>query len=198
MLSREELEKRIHSDDLSTKLVVSPILDKEQQLGDCSIDLRLGNSFLIPKRNELSLFDPMKFELMEREIKRVEKEYVKFGSPFYLHPNKVILATTLEFLAIPKDTSARIVTRASYERLGIQIHTTAQPGYKGNLTLTLINNGNTPVILYPGTRIIQLSLFELENKMLEGYKGKYSFEDGPLFSKAHKDKDLEKIKKIKI
>lgn len=197
MLSKLELKERLGEESLVKKLVISPILE-EEQIGDCSIDLRLGNNFIIPKRNELSLFDPMRLESMEREIKRMEKEYVKFGYPFYLHPNKVILGATLEFLSIPKDTSARIVTRASYERLGIQINTTAQPGYKGNLTLTLINSGNTPIILYPGTRIAQLSLFELNNKNLDGYKGKYSYEDGPSFSRAHKDKELDKIKKIQI
>ena len=36
-----------------------------------------------------------------------------------------------------------------------------QPGYKGSLTLELVNEGDTPIALYPGLRVAQLAVHRL-------------------------------------
>jgi hypothetical protein len=39
-----------------------------------------------------------------------------------------------------------------------------QPGYHGALTLELVNDGETPIALYPGLRVAQLSVHRLAVK----------------------------------
>lgn len=199
ILSKKQILERLFDPVFTKRLVISPLLDDKEQLGEGTIDLRLGTDFVVPKRNDAHIFDPMNAIDMSAAHLRSDREYVGIGEKFFLHPNKVVLAGTLEFLRIPVDLAGRVMSRSSYERLGLSISTLANPGYKGALTITLVNIGNTPLVLYPGLRIMQMSLFEISSDETAGpgYEGKYNHEVGPLFSRAHEDPELKIIKKIR-
>jgi dCTP deaminase len=66
---------------------------------------------------------------------------------------------TLEYVALPADVYADILTRSSYARLGIPLNTMIQPGYRGCIAIELFNEGNNPVELIVGSRIVQARLF---------------------------------------
>src|SRR5690606_511259 len=136
--------------------------------------------FLIQKRSDAHIFDPLDKKGMERSLLKAEREYIPIGQKLYLHPNKVILGGTSEYIGIPLDLAGRVIARSSYERLGVSVSTLANPGYRGALNLTLVNTGNTPVVLYPGLAIAQLTLHKISSKEREPYSGKYSFEVGPI------------------
>jgi dCTP deaminase len=194
LLSTAEIFNHMYEVNLDKRLVITPLLSQEQ-ISDGTVDLRVGTDFIIPKRSDAHLFDPMEYAKMREISIKADIDYVPIGEAFYLHPNKVMLAGTIEYLSIPNDLAGRVQARSSYERLGLSISTLANPGYRGALTLTLVNTGNTPIVLYPGVRVAQMSLYQLENSP-ESYEGKYLFEVGPVFSRAHEDKDLEKIRYI--
>jgi dCTP deaminase len=71
----------------------------------------------------------------------------------------------MEFLQIPNDMSAEVVGRSSWGRLGLIVATAVfvHPGFRGCLTLELVNEGNTPIALSPGQRIAQLAVQRLES-----------------------------------
>src|SRR5688572_25566174 len=138
LLSTTAIIDRLFDKNPSRRLVISPLLNMEQ-ISHSTIDIRIGNEFIIPKRSDASLFDPLEPERMKSNLLKAEREYVAIGERFFLHPNKVILGGTVEYFSIPPDLAGRVRTRSSYERLGLSISTLANPGYRGALTLTLVN-----------------------------------------------------------
>jgi dCTP deaminase len=138
------------------RIIVTPKPDLEEQLGSCSLDLRLGYHFRVFKHRRLPFIDPYDPETtsgMTDEIKISKKE------PYVIQPNEFVLASILEWVELPDDIAARIDGRSSLGRLGLVIHSTAghiDAGFKGSITMELTNIGNMPIMLYPKMRICQL------------------------------------------
>jgi dCTP deaminase len=147
------------------RLVVTPMLDPDRQIGPASIDLRLSSDFLLARRVEGSGIDPADDD--ERAIERSqERATVALGNPFWLHPQQFALGATLEFIRMPSHLGAYVVGRSSWGRIGLIVATAimVQPGYHGALTLELVNEGETPIALYPGLRVAQLTVHALAGK----------------------------------
>jgi dCTP deaminase len=68
------------------------------------------------------------------------------------------------------------MSRSSWGRLGLIVATAAmvQPGYKGCLTLELVNSSESPIALYPGLSVGQLVFHAVDAKGgKESYDGRY-------------------------
>jgi dCTP deaminase len=96
--------------------------------------------------------------------------------PFCLEPHRFILARTHEHIEFPilRDRptclAARIEGKSSRARFGILIHFTAptvHPGFKGTLTLEMINLGPASFMLRPGMAIAQLIVEEVRGCPIE-------------------------------
>ena len=65
----------------------------------------------------------------------------------------------------------------------------------GIITFELSNLGNTPITLYPGCKIAQISFYETDMderyNCLKRYTGKYKMIPEPTFSKIHEDKEFK-------
>lgn len=145
--------------DPDTGLVVTPILD-EKQIGDASIDVRLGPDIIVSRRaTGATAFDASDADAFHDGLRR-RQQYVRrgIGDPFHLQPGEFVLARTLEYVALPDDVSAEALGRSSWGRLGLTIATATliQPGFHGTITLELANVGNTPIVLEVGLSIAQL------------------------------------------
>ena len=94
-----------------------------------------------------------------------EHVVVPFGDGLWLHPRHFVLAVTFEFLKFPDDMGAYVVGRSSWGRLGLIVATAVfvHPGFRGCLTLELVNEGDSPIYLCPGFRIAQLAIHRLGN-----------------------------------
>jgi dCTP deaminase len=172
------------------RLTITPLLDSGQ-VGTASVDVRLGNEFILTRLTNLSTLDPADKDLIEQRIGEYqERVRVGFGLPFALHPNHLVLGSTLEYVSVPLDVTAQVIGRSSWGRLGLIIATATavSPGFKGAITLELINGGQAPLILYPGVVIAQLVFEETTNEAT--YKGRYSYPTGPQFSRIHEDADV--------
>lgn len=187
------LEKKGILKRLKNDLIISPILDMEKQIDSIGIDLRLSNQFLIFKSENISSFDFSTYMEHPDEIRKIQKKVViNFHSPFVLHPGNMILGSTFEYVSMPNDIEGSIEGRSSWARVGLIIATATSidPGFKGCITLELTNVSNTPLKLYPGTRISQLILRQTTGKSdYESANKKYHLQIGPSFSKANKDSD---------
>ncbi len=192
VLSATTIRGRLKNPDDSFN--ITPILDGKKQISGSSVDLRLDNQFIVTSRTSFAGINPI--QRKDKEIESIINQYQKkikipYGEKFVLHPNELVIGSTLEFLSFPDDLMAYVIGRSSWGRLGLIIATatTINPCFKGNLTLELVNVGNIPIELYPGVRIAQLVLHEIDGK--EDYGGKYQLQIGPGFSKIYDDPELE-------
>lgn len=190
-LTKVEIEQYLNKRD-EDRLVVSPILDKEIQLGQIGIDLRLSNQFITFRIENINAIDRDLLGNKEK-LKSIQTEIiVPFGTPFYLHPGSMVLGATFEYICLPQSLEASIEGRSSWARLGLIIATavTIEPGFKGCITLELANISEVPITLYPGIRIGQLICRNTCSSTFYINK-KYIIPIGPEFSRIHQDKDSE-------
>lgn len=171
----------------SGELVIEPF-DKSL-VGPSSVDLRLGNEFVIFERTRIDVIDPKK---PIQEYTKVIK--VNDNNFFIIHPGEFILATTLEYVKLPNHIAARIEGRSSIARLGVVVHSTGgfvDAGFEGQLTLEMSNLNMVPVKLYPKMKIAQLAFILQDKPSKVPYsirKGsKYHKQKGPMPSKIHLD-----------
>lgn len=195
VLSQQSLWNRIHQSD--DPLVISPLLD-HRQVGAASIDVRIGHQFIILQRSVVSHIDPSNPDTLRESLYRTQhKVRIQTRQPFVIHPRQLVLAATLEYVSLPKDLAATVEGRSSWGRLGLIIATACSvaPGFKGCITLELVNDGEVPIVLRPGMRIAQLVFFESAKdadyrQLSEGNKVvnvKYDCPTGPEFSRIHRD-----------
>jgi dCTP deaminase len=173
-LGRKELNEAMATPSLEDRLVIAPLLDPAQ-VGAAAVDLRLGTEFLLLKRTRRSGIDPAVRSQADLDELQ-ERVVVPFGEKLWLHPRHFILAATLEYLALPRDLCANVVGRSSWGRLGLIVATAVfvHPGFHGCLTLELVNEGDSPIALRPGSRIAQLSLHRLDTAAeVSSDQGKY-------------------------
>ncbi len=74
--------------------------------------------------------------------------------------------------------------------LGLLVATAVmvQPGYRGTLTLELVNHGDAPIAIYPGSRIAQLAIRPVIEPPITPYSGKYVGPTGPQVSHLAKER----------
>lgn len=187
VLSDRDIKKAIESG----RITIDPALDYKEQLGSCSIDLRLGNHFRVFDHSKNPYIDPTKKDYSNEITKEV---HVPDGEHFIMQPGDFALAVTLEKLTISPDLLGRLEGRSSLGRLGIVVHSTASifdPGWDGNPVLELGNLGRIAVALYPGMRICAMTFEELSSAAEVPYTkkavAKYTFQSGPVESRIHRD-----------
>lgn len=192
-LSTEEVTLRIFSPN-DDRLVVTPLLPDFAT--GASIDLRLGNTFIVFVRSRTASFDPLEEQQDPRQVQRSMQ--LAWGDTFVLHPAELVLAATLEYLVLPADLSAQVVSRSSYGRLGLLSATAVQvhPHFHGCLTLELVNLGTVPLLLTPGERIAQLVLAPT-SATPPPPPSKYHCPIGPEFSKVRTDDEAEILRGLR-
>jgi dCTP deaminase len=187
-----ELEKGKHGKGL----IITPL--EEGQIGASSVDLHLGNEFIIFRKASLPSVDIKKVEELSKNIhKYQEKVRLSISDKFILHPNQLVLGTTQEYIALPSDITAIICGRSTWGRTGLMIATATQiaPIFKGCVTLELVNEGEIPLVLYTGLRVAQLLLYRTEGACSS--KSRYQFQTGPEFPLFAKEQEYLSLRRGK-
>ncbi len=173
------------------KIKITPAPDLETQLGSCSIDFRLGNTFRVFEHSKYPYID-LRGEIDVNDLMR--RVDVPDEDAFTMQPGEFVLAATRETLELADDVMARLEGRSSLGRLGIIVHSTAglfDPGWTGIATLELGNLGRMPVLLYPGMRICAFTFEQLSSPAKVPYRqkpaNKYAGQNGPETSRFAKD-----------
>ncbi|MBA3724458.1 MAG: dCTP deaminase [Candidatus Levybacteria bacterium] len=176
----------------SKRIVIKPAPNLDEQLGSCSIDLRLGNTFRVFDHSKYPYIDPAKKDYSNEitKVVRVEK-----GGAFIMQPGEFVLAVTLENVKIPADLMGRLEGRSSLGRLGLVVHSTASTfdaGWDGKPVLELGNLGRMAIKLSIGMRICAMVFEELTSPAQTPYTSKkfakYKFQQAPEESRIHEDK----------
>lgn len=188
ILGHERLKSILQSEAYEDRLIVTPLIT-DDQIGEASIDIRLGNNFIITRKGNLSSINPTSDTATSHRYQT--KHYVNFGNPFYLHPGELVLAGTLEYFRLPKTVAGSVTSRSSWGRTGLLIATATaiQPGFTGVVTLELVNHGEVPLVLYPGVSVAQLILADCDGA--KEYNGRFSCASEALYPRISQDKNTE-------
>lgn len=142
---------------------VSPILEPNSQIEEGSINLRLGTKYIRFNRETILSWDLATLDPKEIS-KKTDLNFCLLGEKLYLQPGELMLATTFEYIALPLNLCAYVLSRSSYGRIGLLVATATfvHPGWKGCLTLELVNTGCSPIELRTGACIAQLVIHQVD------------------------------------
>jgi len=185
ILTKQVILEELQRGKTGDGLVVSPL--RIDQIGPSSVDVHLGHEFIVFRRALIASFDITDDKLSENVHLYQEKVRISEGDKFVLHPQQLVLGATREYVALPNNISVIITGRSTWGRTGLIIATATKidPGFKGCVTLELMNGGVLPLVLYPGLRVAQLVLFRTEGRST--YKGSYKWPTGPTFPNLGKE-----------
>jgi len=139
------------------------------------VDLRLHHEISVPKGGTFA-YDPTQPGAISEQIaKNSERIVLRKDQPYRLDTNKFILGWTFEHieLSIKKGTpylAARIEGKSSRSRCGVLVHFTAptvHAGWKGRLTLEMINLGPATFLLTPEMPIAQLIVEQAHGEIMD-------------------------------
>ena len=121
---------------------VEPFVD--DHVNAASYDIRVSDHWICPTR------DPEEFS----------------ASHIKLFPGEVVLASTIEYVVIPRTVACDLKLKSTLGRLWIN-HSMAgwcDPGFQGTITLELQNLGPEPFVLESDLRIAQLIFIAMDSE----------------------------------
>ena len=162
-------------------LVIEPL--EARQIQPASVDIRLGNTFSVVEDSSAGIID------LEREIRYKTIETDKY----LLLPGQFVLATTMEYIALPEDLTAFVEGRSSLGRMGLFIQNAGwvDPGFRGEITLELYNANRCAIELTAGRRVGQLVFARMDAPAQKPYDGKYQGQRGATGSRVYLDAEQQ-------
>jgi len=152
-LKREEILKRIDKENLVSDSV-------PECIQGAGVDLRIEGLYELKSGAHLGV--------EKRELPELEEV-----EDFTLKPGRYYLLKTCETVNMPLDLISFMYPRSSLFRCGASLRTAViDPGYRGQLTLGIYNEGGHDIVLEKGTRVAQM-VFASLNGETPGYEGRY-------------------------
>lgn len=168
-----DIELAVASGDLAID-PWEPIV-KEGRLQPASVDLTLGDEFLVPKINTPPTCTYARAPLSFRED-GLKPEYNTIEVVnCRLRPGQFVLGTTVERVKIGKNIRGSIEGKSTIGRWGICIHITAgffDPGFEGHATLEIVNHSPNTIELVPGMKICQMAFHYMHRAPRRPYGSK--------------------------
>ena len=178
ILSDHTLESMIQSKEL----IIEPL--GAESIQPASIDCTLGSDFLIVEDREMEKIT------LDTQIKYRTIEADEITIP----PHSFLLASTQEYIELPKNLTAFVEGRSSIGRIGLFIQNAGwvDPGFKGKITLELYNANSLPIRLQKGRRICQLVFCKMDKTAKRPYAGKYQGQRRSTGSRVFMDTECKK------
>lgn len=132
----------------------------ERDVGAGGIALRLGTEFVdLPKHRGRSIVGDESRVYAPPDVRSVS-----LGERIYLPVGGVMLISSLQIVALPRDLVGSVCGLGALVREGISVTTSepAHPSFVGKLTFEISNYGDAPASLYAGMRIAWLTLYPTE------------------------------------
>ena len=143
-------------------------------LSSYGYDARVDENFKIFTNVDSATVDPKKFS----NSSFVDRK----GKHCIIPPNSFVLAQTVEYFKIPKETLVICVGKSTYARCGIIVNVTPlEPEWEGHVTLEFSNTTPLPAKIYANEGAAQFLFFHGQEICKESYadrKGKYMFQKG--------------------
>lgn len=87
-------------------------------------------------------------------------------------PGEFLLASTSEEIYVSSKFAARVEGKSSLGRLGLMVHVTAgfiDPGFRGKITLEIVNLSREPVKITAGQKVCQLTFLHMDKRVARPY-----------------------------
>ena len=164
IISPQELLKLVKKNNLVEDLSERELKNPE----GTGFDLRLGEVYKISGSAFLG-----ETHRKTPDIKSVKVWDPKKPSSIKIKPGDFYLTKTIEKINLPLNLSAVIIPRTTTFRSGLFIRTgPIQPGYSGELTFGLKNEGPVTVEIEMGARFVHLVFHEIKGKGSQ-YRGQW-------------------------
>lgn len=107
---------------------------------------------------------------------------IRIAHDLLLLPGEFALASSIEEFNMPHSLSAQVLDKSTWARRGLSLFNTwIDPGWRGFLTLEMVNHGKEAISLTTGWPIAQIVFFVLEEPTKLPYQGKYQNQEaGPV------------------
>lgn len=172
-------DKKIREIMLKGGNVVPP---NPEMVNPASLNLCIGNTFqkIHTRQGIINLGERVMYETTMLE----EDDF------FTIYPGEFVLATTKENVTIPDNAVAFVQGRSSIGRIGLTVQNAGyvDPGFKGQITLELVNESDVPINLIIGYPVAQLVFMDCD-EVEEPYHGKYLHQLGATGSMMHLDRE---------
>jgi dCTP deaminase len=110
---------------------------------------------------------------------------LRLGMDITIPAGKYELVATLESVELPSDLVATLHIRSSLARAGImESLALVDPGFRGQLTISLYNAGVEPYRMRKGDKFVQMVLHTLGMKTRRPYHGRYQDSQGIVQTRA--------------
>ncbi|MCA8837239.1 MAG: dCTP deaminase [Proteobacteria bacterium] len=137
-------------------------------------DVRCADEFKIFTNIHSALVDPKAFD---------ENSFVSVKADVcIIPPNSFVLARTVEYLRIPRETLTICLGKSTYARCGIIVNVTPlEPEWEGHVTLEFSNTTNLPARIYANEGVAQIIFLKASEVCRRSYRdrqGKYQGQTG--------------------
>ena len=114
-----------------------------------------------------------------------------------LKPKQHSLVASMERVELSNRIVGFLHLRSSLAREGLFASLAlVDPGFRGQLTVSLYNSGDSAVNLAKGERFIQLSLLRLGKPAINKYAGRYQNSSGVVASRRRKKSHMPKMESV--
>jgi dCTP deaminase len=156
--------------------MIDPFSDKQVREGVISFglssygyDMRIADEFKIFRSTHNIMLDPKALD---------EKSFIDFkGDICIIPPNSFVLARSVEYFRIPRETIAICLGKSTYARCGIIINVTPlEPEWEGYVTIEISNTAPVQTRIYANEGIAQILFLEASEVCETSYadkSGKY-------------------------
>lgn len=148
-------------------------------LSSYGYDIRIGNKFKIFNNINSTVLNPKNFDT---------NSFVEYeGDICIIPPNSFVLASSLEYIRMPRNVTGIVLGKSTYARCGIVcIATPLEAEWEGYVTLEFANTTPLPAMLFANEGAAQVLFFEGPDCLIS-YKdrgGKYQYQPfGPILPK---------------
>ena len=142
-------------------------------LSSAGYDIRLSDRVYARVKNQYNdLVDDPKFKNISRILSQeLDVQQTSANESFVEVPPGAAIASSIEYIKMPRNAVALLYPKSSYARCGIHIiNPLIEPEWCGNLTISFINANPNPVRLYIGEGFAQMvfySIDEIETSYVE-------------------------------
>jgi len=119
---------------------------------------------------------------------------IRLAQELELKPGHFKLGSTVEKFNIPFNILAKVADKSTLARRGLSVYNTViEPGWKGFLTVELVNNGHHTIKLWAGSPIAQIIFHQLLEPAEVGYEGKYQNQPDKPVEAIHEGQTAEQL-----
>ena len=148
---------------------------------------RCATPLIEPFVNGRNLFEGMSYGLSSASYDMrlaecdapVYTDTVTDESYYLIGPGEFVLASTIERVCLPDNVVGFIHDKSSRARVGLSaFNTLIDPGFRGFVTLELVNNSKQVIHIKKGAPIVQMVFHYLDTPTDRPYEGKYQDQRG--------------------